>query len=284
MKPLPTCLKPGGALKEKIKCVLFDIYGTLFVSGSGDISIADKNSPEIEKINQLLAKYSIRKSPQTLLNEFYRAIKTRHEELRSRGVDFPEVNIDQIWMKVLSNNDTDIIRQFAVEFELVVNPVYPMPNLEKILSACRQGGILMGIISNAQFYTPYLFKWFLDSDLKGLGFDPDLIFYSYRFEVAKPAPMLFRIAAEKLTAKGIPPAGVLYLGNDMLNDIYPAKGAGFQTALFAGDKRSLRLRSDDPCCKNLSADLVITDLIQLIRHIQSNREKTGRSLRRALRS
>jgi putative hydrolase of the HAD superfamily len=284
MKPLPTCLKPGGALKKKIKCVLFDIYGTLFISGSGDISIADKKSPEIEKINQLLTKYSIGKSPQTLLNEFYRAIKTRHEELRSRGVDFPEVNIDRIWMKVLSNDDTDIIRQFAVEFELVVNPVYPMPNLEKILSACRHGSILMGIISNAQFYTPYLFKWFLDSDLKGLGFDPDLIFCSYRFEVAKPAPMLFRIAAEKLTAKGIPPAGVLYLGNDMLNDIYPAKGAGFQTALFAGDKRSLRLRSDDPRCKNLSADLVITDLIQLIRHIQSNREKTGRSLRRALRS
>ena len=61
LKPLPTSLKPGGALKEKIKCVLFDLYGTLFVSGSGDISIADKKSPEIEKINQLLTKYSIRK-------------------------------------------------------------------------------------------------------------------------------------------------------------------------------------------------------------------------------
>ena len=284
LKPLPTSLKPGGALKEKIKCVLFDLYGTLFVSGSGDISIADKKSPEMEKINQLLTKYSIRKSPQTLLNEFYRAINTRHKELRNRGVDFPEVNIDRIWMKVLSNDDTDIVRQFAVEFELIVNPVYPMPNLEKMLSACRHRSILMGIISNAQFYTPYLFKWFLDSDLKDLGFDPDLIFYSYRFEVAKPAPMLFRIAAEKLKAKGIPPSGVLYLGNDMLNDIYPAKGTGFQTALFAGDKRSLRLRSDDPRCKNLSADLVITDLDQLIRHIQSNREKTSRSLRRALRS
>jgi len=284
LTPLPTSFEPGGALKQKVKCVLFDIYGTLFISGSGDIGPADKKSPQIEEINHLLTQYSIRKSPQTLLNEFYRAIKTRHQELRNTGVDFPEVKIDRIWMQVLSTADTSIVRQFAVEFELIVNPVYPMPNLEKILSACRHRSILMGIISNAQFYTPYLFKWFLDSDLKGLGFDPDLIFYSYRFEVAKPAPMLFRIAAEKLTAKGIPPSGVLYLGNDMLNDIYPAKGIGFQTALFAGDKRSLRLRSDDPRCKNLSADLVITDLIQLIRHIQSNREKTSRSLRRALRS
>jgi putative hydrolase of the HAD superfamily len=267
LTPLPTSLEPGGALTEKIKCVLFDIYGTLFISGSGDISLAGKKSPEIEEINQLLTKYTIRKAPQTLLNEFYRAIKTRHEELRNRGVDFPEVNIDRIWMKVLQKDDTDIVRQFAVEFELIVNSVYPMPNLEKMLSACRHQNILMGVISNAQFYTPYLFKWFLNSDLNDLGFDPDLIFYSYRFEVAKPSPVLFRLAAEKLEAKGIPPSCVLYLGNDMLNDIYPAKGIGFQTALFAGDKRSLRLRSDDPRCKNLSADLVITDLSQLIRWV-----------------
>jgi putative hydrolase of the HAD superfamily len=53
----------------------------------------------------------------------------------------------------------------------------------------------------------------------------------------------------------------------MLNDIYPAKNAGFNTALFAGDARSLRLRKDIPECKTLSADLVITDLIQLLDYI-----------------
>jgi putative hydrolase of the HAD superfamily len=104
--------------------------------------------------------------------------------------------------------------------------------------------------------------------VKNLGFDPSLIFYSYRFEVAKPSPVLFGKAAETLKAKGIQPSDVLYLGNDMLNDIYPAKASGFQTALFAGDKRSLRLRADDSRCKKLTPDLVITDLIQLIRHLQ----------------
>ena len=267
LAPRPTSLEPRGTLKEKVKCVLFDIYGTLFISGSGDIGLADKNSPKIEEINHLLTRHTIRKSPQILLDEFYHAIKTRHQELRNAGVDFPEVNIDRIWMKVLSTDDIRIVRQFAVEFELIVNPVYPMPNLGKMLSACRQRNKLMGIISNAQFYTPHLFEWFLDLDVKDLGFDPEFVFYSYRFEVAKPSPVLFRIAAEKLKARGIPPSRVLYLGNDMLNDIYPAKSSEFQTALFAGDKRSLRLRSDDRRCKNLNADLVITDLIQLIRHI-----------------
>jgi putative hydrolase of the HAD superfamily len=262
--PLPTSLKPKGVLKEEIKCVLFDIYGTLFVSGSGDISLADKKSLQIEKINRLLTKYSIRKSPKILLNEFYRAIEARHRELRDRGIEFPEVKIDQIWMKVLTTDDTTVVRQFAVEFELIVNPVSPMPNLEKMLSACRNRSQLMGIISNAQFYTAYLFKWFLGSDLNDLGFDPEFVVYSYRFEIAKPSAMLFQIAAQKLKERGILPHRVLYIGNDMLNDIYPAKATGFQTALFAGDRRSLRLRADDPRCKDLSADLVITDLGQLI--------------------
>ena len=173
-------------------------------------------------------------------------------------------------MKIRRREDINIVRQFAVEFELIVNPVYPMPNLAKMLAACRQENLLMGIISNAQFYTSYLFRWYLNSDLKNLGFDSGLIFYSYRFERAKPSPVLFQLAAEKLAAKGIAPSGVLYLGNDMRNDICPAKTTGFQTALFAGDKRSLRLRSEDPRCKALNADLVITDLVQLIRHLQSN--------------
>ncbi len=268
LAPLPTSLTPQGEPKESIRCVLFDIYGTLFISGSGDISLARQNSPEAEELRQLLRKYAIHKTPQTLLNEFYGAVETVHIKLRSKGVDFPEINIEQIWMQVLQNDDENTIRQFAVEFELIVNPVSPMPNLAIMLSAFRYQSILMGIISNAQFYSPFLFSWFLNSDLQALGFNQDLLFYSYRFEVAKPSPMLFKMAAEKLKEKGIPPSSVLYLGNDMLNDIYPAKITGFQTALFAGDKRSLRLRSDDPRCRNMDADLVVTDLSQLIQHIR----------------
>ena len=264
LTPIPTSSTPAGDLIHDIRCVLFDIYGTLFISGSGDISLAKQDSPQMAEIKLLLTKYKINKSPRALLTEFRGAIKARHIELRNKGIDFPEVKIDRIWQQVLQANDQNIARQFAVEFELISNPVYPMPNLAHLLSACRQQGLLMGIISNAQFYTPYLFKWFLDSDPEGLGFNPDLIFYSYNFEMAKPSIALFETAAAKLKVKDIPPSSVLYLGNDMLNDIYPAKIAGFQTALFAGDKRSLRLRTDDPRCQDLTPDLVVTDLGQLL--------------------
>jgi putative hydrolase of the HAD superfamily len=91
--------------------------------------------------------------------------------------------------------------------------------------------------------------------------------FSYRFGCAKPSTYLFQLAAEKLQNIEISVHDALYLGNDMLNDIYPAKKAGFQTALFAGDARSLRLREDDPRCRNLSPDIIITDLKQLLDHV-----------------
>ena len=78
---------------------------------------------------------------------------------------------------------------------------------------------------------------------------------------------MFQSAVERLKGLNAPADSALYIGNDMLNDIYPAKNAGFNTALFAGDARSLRLRKDVAECKNLSADLVITDLIQLLDYI-----------------
>ncbi len=271
LKPIPTSLTPAGNLIHHIRCVLFDIYGTLFISGSGDISPAKQNSPQMEEIRLLLAKYEIDQTPRSLLDALHRTIKARHAALRDSGIDFPEVKIERIWQQVLQADDIANICQFAAEFELISNPVYPMPNLSDLLGACRQQNILMGIISNAQFYTPWLFNWFLDSDPQGLGFSPDLIFYSYIFAIAKPSPALFKKAAEKLNEKGIQPASILYIGNDMLNDIYPAQNAGFKTALFAGDQRSLRLRSADPRCRDLTPDLVVTDLGQLIGHMSRTR-------------
>ena len=264
LSPLPTSLNPSNKLKEKAKCILFDVYGTLFISGSGDISIARQQSRLTQNLKNLLDRYQINKKPQIVLDDFFSAIDIEHKRLRKTGVDFPEVRIDQIWMTVLEIVELEAVRAFAVEFELIVNPVYPMPNLEKMLSECKKSMVLMGIISNAQFFTPYLFTWFLNLSPEDLGFKSDLIFYSYKSRHAKPSTFMFEAAAKNLRNMDISAHSVLYIGNDMLNDIYPAKMVGFKTALFAGDARSLRLRENHPKCQNLSADIVITDLVQIL--------------------
>jgi putative hydrolase of the HAD superfamily len=264
MSPIPTSINPKGHLKETVKCILFDIYGTLFISGSGDIITARRQSQHARKLKDLLNKYQIKKDPQIIVNDFFSAIDMVHNRLKKAGVDFPEVEIDRIWTQVLEIEEQDAVQKFALEYELMVNPVYPMPNLQKMLSVLQQSNVLMGIISNAQFFTPFLFTWFLNSSTEALGFKPDLIFYSYQSGHAKPSPFMFEAAARKLMDLDILANSVLYIGNDMLNDIYPAKMTGFKTALFAGDARSLRLRENHPKCQNISPDLVITDLIQIL--------------------
>lgn len=268
LSPIPTNQHPAGRLNDAVQCILFDVYGTLFISDSGDSGIAGSKSEKYLEIQNLIDRYHLDTTSENLLQTLYDCIEQKHAALRREGIDYPEIEIDVIWKEILNTGDRSAARQFALEFELIVNPVYPMPHLKNLLGFLKRRQIPMGIISNAQFYTPYLFDWFLNTDLQELGFDSELIFLSYRLKHAKPSGMLFELAAEKLKHAGVPRSSVLYVGNDMRNDILPATKTGFQTALFAGDRRSLRLRENDPQCKDVSPDLVITDLLQLLDHIK----------------
>jgi len=143
-----------------------------------------------------------------------------------------------------------------------------MPGMLEVLETLVSRGYSMGIISNAQFFTPRLLKYFMgdNSYLNGGAiplFDNDLIIYSYKEGLAKPGAEMYQKLASKLAERNIDPSDVIFIGNDMLNDIYPANRVGFKTALFAGDKRSLRLRVGNPKTKGLSPDMVLTDLKQL---------------------
>ena len=119
LKPIPTSTSPAGNLHHDIEGILFDIYGTLFISGSGDISLAGQHSPRMEKIKILLAKHALHFTARELLDRLHETIKARHEELRNRGVDFPEVKIDRIWQQVLPAESQVNVKQFAAEFEMI---------------------------------------------------------------------------------------------------------------------------------------------------------------------
>jgi putative hydrolase of the HAD superfamily len=267
LKPIPTGVKPAGRLGQKIACVLFDIYGTLFVSGSGDIGTEAQKDPPKKQVTALFEKYAVAESFVTLRQKLTAAVKNHHARSRARGIDFPEVRIEDIWAGVLNVDDKEKMKCFAVEYEAIVNPVYPMPHLAQVLQALKTTGVCLGLVSNAQFFTPYLFEWFLGQTPAQLGFEPDLAVFSYQHGVAKPSQALFEKTLNPLKGHDISLEKVLYVGNDMLNDIYPATKLGFQTALFAGDKRSLRLRTDNSRCQKLVPDITITDLRQLPEHL-----------------
>jgi putative hydrolase of the HAD superfamily len=263
LTPIPSAFPPGGRLLKPIRTVLFDIYGTLFISGCGDIGTAPAALPPGTAFTEMLRRYAIDAPAMDVIRRLHHEIHVEHQRKRAMGIANPEVDIEMVWQKVLGWPEADRLRAFALEYEWMVNPSYPMPGLSDILRILRRRKLVMGLISNAQFYTPLLFQWFLGARPEELGIDADLTIFSYRFGIAKPSITLFKTCYETLTARGLPASAVVYVGNDMRNDILPASSLGWQTALFAGDRRSLRLRRDRAECRGVRPDLVITDLRQL---------------------
>ena len=137
-----------------------------------------------------------------------------------------------------------------------------MPGLRTCVGELRRRRLVLGLVSNAQFFTRELFPALLGQSLEELGFDQDLQCYSYCLGRAKPGLELFEQARAGLELRGIAAANALYVGNDMGKDILPASRLGFRTALFAGDARSLR-QGNVTHAAPVAPDLVITGLTQL---------------------
>lgn len=264
LDPRPTELAERLAPLPGIRAVLFDIYGTLFISAAGDIGVGLVSDGD-QAFREALQTVGL--PPVGGVDLLTRAIQSEHARKRARGIDHPEVEIAEIWRQVVTqlgfSLPGDALRQLALEYELRVNPVWPMPGLAETLDALRQGGVRLGLISNAQFYTPWLFPAFVGCTTGELGFAPQWCVFSWQLGEAKPSRVLYDQAAQALGAEGITPGEVLYVGNDCLNDMWPAAQAGFRTGLFAGDARSLRLRESDPRCHGIKPYCIFKHLAKI---------------------
>lgn len=274
LSPIPTDTNERLAELPGIRAVLFDIYGTLVVSGSGDVGTTVGESRGSHFAAALAAVgCELQGDSEEAAALWVEAIRADHAASRQSGVEYPEVDVREIWQTVLDrlrksgqiseSPPPSSIPRLAVEYELLTNPVWPMPGAAECLQTLRNHRLPLGIVSNAQFFTPLLFPALFDHDLHDLGFSPELCFFSYETRQAKPGKPLYQRAADQLRHRGISPPEVLYVGNDLLNDVAGAAGVGFRTALFAGDRRSLRWREGDERVRNVTPDLILTHLNQL---------------------
>ncbi len=248
LAPIPTGIEARLRELPEVRAALFDIYGTLLISAAGEVL------PDDDETALRGPGFPLPVRP--LLPALREAI--RREHARSPH-PFPEIDIVALWAELipgLENAET-----FALAADCALNPVWPMPSARAILTTLKESGLQLGLVSNAQRFTPFLLENLLGDSLSGLGFDPALCRYSWREGRAKPDSMLFASVRETLEDRGIRPEETLYIGNDVRNDIAPARACGFRTALFAGDARSLRWRGTS--AENCGADLILTSLDQL---------------------
>ncbi len=277
LKPIPTDAVPRVTRLEGVRAVLFDVYGTLFVSGSGDVGTAtavDSCQAFRAALEAADLTGDLAAAASAGVDRLAHIVRAHQAAQQNRGAVKPEIDIRAVWREVLQDladagilaaaHATDHAARVAIEYECRVNPVWPMPEAEGTIARLKTAGFTLGIVSNAQFYTPLLFEALLDASVETLGFTPDFCAWSYELLEAKPSPRLFAGVLRALEAqRGIAPAETLYVGNDCLNDMWTAQQAGCRTALFAGDRRSLRWRESDPRCAGLKPDAVCTRLAQV---------------------
>ncbi|MBI1388380.1 MAG: HAD family hydrolase [bacterium] len=281
MTPRPTPVPPRISLAPGLRAVLFDVCGTLFAAGTGDAALHLEHHRESALREALrVCGFAPRedKIAGQLSEQWFNRYRGETERLRSEGVRHPEVDAREVWRGMLSEwtrcgvldesaaaIGNDGLEALTIEYDFRVNAAWPMPGARETLTALREAGVVMGVVSNAQFFTPALFSALLGAPPGELGFDPALCVWSFEEGEAKPSTRLFEKAASALREKYAIPADLaLFIGNDMRNDVWPAQTAGFKTALFAGDRRSLRLRDNDADVKRTRPDWVITEIRQVL--------------------
>ncbi|MDB4356853.1 HAD family hydrolase, partial [Akkermansiaceae bacterium] len=229
---------------DGVRYLVWDLYGTLLISGAGDLSRSQTKEKTLRALlgDEKLPSFS-------LVTHLHNLIAQEHSRARKNGVSFPEVEIREIWQHFFTSLQLTCPRDldnFALRYELANNPVNAMPSARAALTHKAT----LGLISNAQFYTPLI--------LEALNLPaPDKALYSYKHRQSKPGSFLF----EQFLKDGPPPEEILYIGNDRLSDIAPAHQAGMRTALFAGDLRSYRPRTDRTDLP--TPDAVITSLAEI---------------------
>ena len=284
MKPVPTHLKPFIRVDQDIKAFVFDVYGTILVSASGDI---DESVISVENLKTALDASGIELAKgfaephavlAEILEDFKKSIREYHQAASSEDRPYPEINILDIWENIILSNHKRkrlildgplCIKCFTFVFEVLSNRIYPMPGMKELISTLSSRAYPLGIISNAQFYTPVILNFFLHGSISESEhvppFDADLTVFSYQYLRSKPDAYLFELLKKQMQMKyGIYADEILFIGNDMFRDIYPAQMAGFKTALFAGDTKSLRLRQERSELKKITPDFIVTDLRQIL--------------------
>jgi putative hydrolase of the HAD superfamily len=285
MEPAPTLLKPLYRPDPDVKACVFDVYGTILISASGDI---DESVISADNLRMALDAAGIELTGTSnshhhvladMLDAFKNSVVKFHQAESTLERPYPEIDILQIWEQIIREyssrdilklNGNLCVKCFTFVFEVLSNRIYPMPGMVEVIDHLARKAVPLGIISNAQFYTPVILNFFLNGAISEQEhvppFDSDLTVFSYQYKRSKPDIYLFELLKTRCREKfGMEAGEILFIGNDMFRDVYPACQAGFKTVLFAGDQKSLRLREDKPELKGITPDYIITDLGQLLK-------------------
>jgi putative hydrolase of the HAD superfamily len=250
-----------------VQAVIFDVYGTLVDyrkaefgdQASKERSLLDAFRAVINYfgLDPYLREINPGMEPERTLSDFYHGlIALEHEKARREDIETPEVRIERVWGVILLmvkrrgydvgglglGDEREVARCMAYYYNFSALERGFYDGVVWALERLKHGNLKLGILSNAQFYTPIDLNLFVRDQSNGRYvdytefFDTELIFYSYEYGIAKPGVFMFRKLFDVLYEYHILPSQTVFVGNDLLIDIKPAQDIGMKTALFCGDR------------------------------------------------
>ncbi|MDH5695211.1 MAG: HAD family hydrolase [Dehalococcoidia bacterium] len=204
----------------KIRAVIFDCYSTLI-----DI----KTNEEKEEVYNYLSLYLQYYGAKLDAGKLKSALNLeKGQYLRSKKERYPEIDLEIVFRNILSKEGLGnpflaescckLLRVLSRErFQLFSDS---LPVLEEM----KKGGYPIAVLSDAQ--RVYCLE---EGEILGLSPFFSHIIMSTQFGFRKPDPRLFTIASTLLE---IPPAEIVYIGNEPETDVKGAKQIGMQAILL----------------------------------------------------
>lgn len=207
-------------MNESLKAVCFDIGDVILPATRLRLAAVAQAAAELHAAGLLGAEVDD-------FIRFYAEADARFEGVHINHLfSHPDIAAEAFRLAGVAPEETRVAAYLAAHRRAVENGIHPDAELTALLDDIKARGLRLAIISNGTRKHQRL-------TLARMGIADyfDVITISEELGVAKPARYLFTHTLQQLD---VAPPAALMVGDDLVNDIAPAKLLGMRTALYLG--------------------------------------------------
>ena len=250
---------PSQDTRHEIKAILFDIGETLLIFGRVH------KAQLFQQGAKLTYDYlkGLDQPTGSFRSYYWRNLLTLRWRYFISNLTGNDFNSLELLKKINSKKGVDLTDRQWTElawlwYEPLSKLVHTEPDITETLTKLKNMGLKLGILSNTFVPDSSLEKHF--EQLGILDFF-GVRMYSYQFDFRKPDPRIFKIAAERV---GCEPENIMFVGDRLDNDIYPALKLGITAVL-----KNAYTNNGRPIPKGAYKITHLSELLALVQKIQT---------------
>jgi hypothetical protein len=287
--PVAVKAKPHLVRLPEVRCVLWNLYGTLLCIPGGEVWFEHPQPFVMEvALKKTLQEFKMWGSmtrkpgePADYLQRIYKQVLMELAAVPGGSDKRPEISADRVWeaiLKKLLQKDyrfdagfygslNEFSRKVAYFFHASLQATTCYPGAAVALRHVADSGHSQGLFADAQSFSLVQLQRGLAAQdpaasVEGLLRD-ELSVLSFEVGARKPARRIFRRVKEMLSEHDLQPSRVLHVGSRIGQDLVPARRLGMRTALFVGDREAVEATPEQLRDALSRPDVLLTELGQI---------------------